>query len=41
MEVEDGRGRIEADEMVIPPLCSLFGADVIVEGQVIFGCPAG
>ena len=38
--MEDGRGRIEADDMVIPPLCSLFGADVIVEGQVIFGYPA-
>ena len=39
-EVEGG-GRIEADDIVFPPLWSLFGVDVIVEGNVIFGCPAG
>ena len=37
----EGGGRIEADDVVFPPLWSLFGGDVIVEGNVIFGCPAG
>ncbi len=37
-EVEEGGVWNEAED---PPLWSLFGVDVIVEGQVIFGCPAG
>ena len=37
-EVEEGGVWNEAKD---PPLWSLFGVDVIVEGQVIFGCPAG
>ena len=39
-EEEDG-GRIEEDDIVFPQLWSLFGGDVIVEGHVIFVCPAG
>ena len=38
---EEGGGRIEEDDIVFPPLWSLFGGDVIVEGHVIFVCPAG
>ena len=37
----EGGGRIEEDDIVFPPLWSLFGGDIIVEGHVIFGCPAG
>ncbi len=37
-KVEEGGGWNEAED---PPLWYLFGVDVIVEGQVIFGCPAG
>ena len=40
-EVEEGGGRIEEDDIVFPLLWLLFGVDVIVEGQVIFGCPTG
>ena len=39
-EVESG-GRIEQEDIIFPPLWSLFGGDVIVEGHVIFVCPAG
>ena len=39
--VEDGRDRIEAYDIVFPAIWSMFGVDVIVEGQVIFGCLAG
>ena len=37
-EVEEGGVWNEVED---PPLWSLFRVDVIVEGQVIFGCPAG
>ena len=40
-EAEEDGGRIEEDDIVFPLLWPLFGADVIVEGQVIFGRPAG
>ena len=39
-EVESG-GRVEQEDSIFPPLWSLFGGDVIVEGHVIFVCPAG
>ena len=39
-EVEEGGGWNEAEDFVFPSLWSLFGVDVIVEGQVIFGCLA-
>ena len=40
-EVDVGGGWNEAEGFVFPLLWSLFGVDVIVEGQVIFGCRAG
>ena len=41
LEEVEGGGRIEEDDIVFPPLWSLFGGDVIVEGHVIFVGPAG
>ena len=40
-EVEEGGGWNEAENIVFPTQWSLFGVDVIAEGQVIFCCPAG
>ena len=40
-EAEEDGGRIEEDDIVFPLLWPLFGVDVIVEGQIIFGCPTG